>query len=303
MPAEEQVNHEQYLDSTSKLQYPDFFPAKLRRFYTEQSESGYTVLEKTQSYLYEAGLVSPRETGLDIGCGDNADNLILAWLFGHTGRLVGLEPPLHQGSGRRWEDKFAHTQRHLDDLDIDNVEHVMGYVQEMVMLNDNEFDFAFINWVLQHVKGDIGRALSEIKRVVRPGGIITFITNAEGSAPIKHEVIRRTAEKVGSKSPGQLSAPFNGNIALAEASIQFQIVKVLHHVDRVPLYSDNLGLLSDVVDTYELSIVPALPDSPRSSRWAAAKEQVLGLVESRINSNGGVIYDPIHQVSIICRNN
>ena len=103
----------------------------------------------------------PRGTGLDFGCGDG---ILTDILLRHAGArsLVGIDiDPLEIAAARR----FPFYERLHQSSD--------GSVPEP----DASLDFALSNSVLEHVD-DLDAALSEIARVLRPGGRFLFTVPA-----------------------------------------------------------------------------------------------------------------------------
>ncbi len=67
------------------------------------------------------------------------------------------------------------------------VEAIVGDVQALPF-GDGEFDCALAGWMLYHV-ADVDRALSELARVLRPGGRLVAATNGRGHLRELHELL------------------------------------------------------------------------------------------------------------------
>ena len=109
-------------------------------------------------------LVGAREGArlLDIGCGAGDDARALARLGGGAGRVVGLD-----SSARMIE-----TARERAAEEGVAVEFVVGDLYQLDFPDDS-FDGARADRVFQHLP-DRPKALAELVRVVRPGGLVTI---------------------------------------------------------------------------------------------------------------------------------
>jgi arsenite methyltransferase len=109
-----------------------------------------------------AGLVAG-ERVIDLGCGGGIDTLLAARLVSPGGRAIGLDTlpeMLEQAEANAREGAFA------------NVEWLRGEL-ESIPLSDASVDVAISNGVL-NLSPRKGRAMSEIFRVLRPGGRISL---------------------------------------------------------------------------------------------------------------------------------
>ncbi|MBM4201856.1 MAG: class I SAM-dependent methyltransferase [Gammaproteobacteria bacterium] len=105
---------------------------------------------------------APLANALDLGCGDGAN---LGWLGARVGRLYASDynpdrlSRLPSNTGAR---AFL-----ADVLDFP--------------VADDSFDLVFFNHVLEHVPDDLA-ALAEVRRVLRPGGLLILGVPNEGAA-------------------------------------------------------------------------------------------------------------------------
>jgi arsenite methyltransferase len=109
-----------------------------------------------------AGLVAG-ETVLDLGCGAGIDTLLAARLVAPGGSAIGLDT---------LPEMLALGEANANDGAITNVEWLRGEL-ESIPLPDASVDVAISNGVL-NLSPRKGRAMSEIFRVVRPGGRISL---------------------------------------------------------------------------------------------------------------------------------
>jgi arsenite methyltransferase len=103
------------------------------------------------------------ETVVDLGCGAGIDTLLAAQLVGQGGSAIGLDT---------LPEMLAEAETNARRGGIANVEWVRGEI-EAIPLPDASVDVAISNGVL-NLSPRKGRALSEIFRVLRPGGRISL---------------------------------------------------------------------------------------------------------------------------------
>jgi len=109
-----------------------------------------------------AGLV-PGESVIDLGCGAGIDTLLAARLVSPGGRVIGLDT---------LPEMLAQGAANARDGAVTNVEWLRGEL-ESIPLSDASVDVAISNGVL-NLSPRKGRAMSEIFRVLRPGGRISL---------------------------------------------------------------------------------------------------------------------------------
>jgi SAM-dependent methyltransferase len=122
--------------------------------------------------------VLPGEHVVDVGSGAGMDSLLAAQSAGPEGRVVGVEmtPEMltrAQGAARR--------------LGLSNVEFRSGVAEELP-IDDGWADVVIANGVLNLV-ADKQRAFTEIRRVLRAGGVLQFADIATGR-PVPEEALK-----------------------------------------------------------------------------------------------------------------
>ncbi len=112
------------------------------------------------SAAYLTPLLHPGQTLLDVGSGPGTITADLADIVA-PGRVTALEATA---------EALALTRNGVTERWGDNVDFVLGDVQEMHFA-DHSFDVVHAHQVLQHVADPVA-ALSEMRRVCRPGGLV-----------------------------------------------------------------------------------------------------------------------------------
>ena len=111
--------------------------------------------------LHEQQRNVTRKTLLDVGCGGG----ILAEAFAELGfSVTGIDPSASS---------VATAQRHADARGVSILYHVGA--GEQLPFADNSFDYVSCCDVLEHVQ-DVDAVLSEIRRVLKPGGLFFYDT-------------------------------------------------------------------------------------------------------------------------------
>jgi ubiquinone/menaquinone biosynthesis C-methylase UbiE len=135
---------------------------------------------------------------LDVGCGPGSITVDFARYI-PDGAITGIEveaSPLEEGR------KLADTEG------IKNVQFEVGDAQNLAY-EDNTFDLVHSHQVLQHLPDPV-KALSEMRRVVKPGGIVAARTSSissiypesEGLKMFENILLRVSRDKGGNPHPG-----------------------------------------------------------------------------------------------------
>ncbi|HWK90171.1 MAG TPA: class I SAM-dependent methyltransferase [Longimicrobium sp.] len=127
--------------------------------YISEYPRGRFILETLRRYAPELTPAGARV--LDVGCGDAG--VLIA--FAEAGaRCAGMEP-----DARSLERGRVRAQEHGVEVDLRQ-----GFAEQLPF-GDAEFDLVVLDNVLEHVR-DRERTLAEIRRVVRPGGLLYLVT-------------------------------------------------------------------------------------------------------------------------------
>lgn len=111
-------------------------------------------------------------TVLDLGCGTGRDCYLLSRLVGESGHVIGVDMTKEQLDIAK-----THCDWHADRYGYDksNVEFKQGYMEDLASagIADNSIDLVVSNCVI-NLSPDKEQVLSEILRVLKPGGEIYF---------------------------------------------------------------------------------------------------------------------------------
>ncbi|MCJ1681370.1 methyltransferase domain-containing protein [Streptomyces sp. APSN-46.1] len=113
------------------------------------------------SAAYLTGELRPGMSVLDVGCGPGTITADLAALVAPGGRVTAVDAA---------PDVIAQARAHAAERGAGNVEFAVADVHALDFPDDS-FDVVHAHQVLQHV-GDPVRALREMRRVCRPGGVV-----------------------------------------------------------------------------------------------------------------------------------
>jgi SAM-dependent methyltransferase len=105
----------------------------------------------------------------------------------------GMERILEIGCGSGWNmSRFAQYGRRVTGIDVVPERVALAASHGPALLGSGldlpfaagAFDMVYIQHVLHHI-GDVGRALAEVRRVLRPGGLLFLVETVEDSAVIR----------------------------------------------------------------------------------------------------------------------
>ena len=116
--------------------------------------------------------IHPGDVALDLGCGPGTDLCELAEAVGPTGRVIGLE-----NNPARIAQARVHTSHYAERVEI-----VQADIHKLEF-EAGTIDCVHTDRVLQHVARP-GEVLTEIRRVLRPGGRVVLAEPASRSAGV-----------------------------------------------------------------------------------------------------------------------
>ena len=163
------------------------------------TQNSWKAVQAARDQMLELLDVRPGQSVLDVGCGLGDDVTVLAELVGDDGRVTGLDINA---------DIVAEARRRMADLGI-KAEFVGGDAYELPF-SDNSFDRCQSERVFAHLT-DPERALEEIKRVLKPGGLVAFhdpdwhtITSVSGARDVWTTMAQANANKRASRIGSEL---------------------------------------------------------------------------------------------------
>lgn len=201
----------------------------------------------------------PAEALLDVGCGDGA---YLAGLraSGHEGRLVGvdIEPELIDAARGRASAVYERGAAGRHERDPGRSVEFMTADAAYLPFPDASFDAVTARYVIDHL-ADPAAAIAEARRVIRPGGRLVRIANAEGHLAEFWSLVPSLPPAAGAP----LETPF-----VELASLQFDAVSV-SYLSRVVVLPDAAVAVS-LLDTHRVAL-SAVADA----EWAAARSGLI----------------------------
>lgn len=131
-------------------------------------------VEERKWRFYRYGYVTGRI--LDLGCGGGLDLLALHGITGGRAELYGVD----------MTDKALElAERRMSNLGVEGIRFLKGDITSLPF-EDGFFDMVTVAWVLHHVlEEELDLILTEIKRVLRPGGAFLMLEPCE--APLTEE--------------------------------------------------------------------------------------------------------------------
>lgn len=122
--------------------------------------------------------MQPGEQVVDVGAGAGFDSFVAARQVGDTGAVVGVDMTAEM---------LAKARANADSLGLTTVEFRHGLAEELP-IDDGWADVAISNGVF-NLCPDKGAVLSEVQRILRPGGWLQFADIANGT-PVPPEALR-----------------------------------------------------------------------------------------------------------------
>ncbi|MBM7692647.1 demethylmenaquinone methyltransferase/2-methoxy-6-polyprenyl-1,4-benzoquinol methylase [Peribacillus deserti] len=117
--------------------------------------------------------VQPGSSALDLCCGTADWTIALAWAAGPKGRVIGLDFS---------KNMLKVGREKVQSLKLNQVELIHGNAMELPF-EDNSFDYVTIGFGLRNVP-DYLKVLSEMNRVLRPGGMAVCLETSQPTMPV-----------------------------------------------------------------------------------------------------------------------
>lgn len=241
---------------------------KIRREILEHTEDGRHIYDETFLALELKGT----ETILDAGCYDADDELYLVSELGHRGRLIAMDVPMDPPVPLAEDPRFnIFTLPYIEEHNIKNIDIVYGRLQQIPLANES-VDIAMSLWSLIHVpENEIDLALSQLYRVLKPGGVLVIGTNGIGHKQRHHQVLSEMAQLLKARSPGAFSDRFKyeavPEIVARHHGFVPEDSRQIYQDTRLPITEELLPAYEYSIGTYQSSFDPV----PTAREWERAK--------------------------------
>lgn len=105
---------------------------------------------------------------LDAGCGDGFISIAASKIVKGSGKVYALDA---------YEPSLDALKREIEELELRNIEVILADMTLDIPLNDNIIDMCVMANVIHGfaIEGTLGPVLSEIKRVLKPGGTFAVV--------------------------------------------------------------------------------------------------------------------------------
>lgn len=143
--------------------------AYVHGYHPRENERLHDQAEMLVDLLHRDTVYAPGSTVLEAGCGVGAQTLTLAQRSPDA-RFMSVDISA---------ESIAEAMRRAEEAGIGNVEFRQGDIFALPFA-DESFDHVFVCFVLEHLSQPIA-ALTELKRLLKPGGTITVIEGDHGS--------------------------------------------------------------------------------------------------------------------------
>lgn len=130
------------------------------------------------AHPFELRALQPGERVVDVGAGAGFDSFIASMQVAPDGAVIGVDMT---------DEMLAKARRTAEELGDDRVEFRKGLAEELPV-DDGWADVVISNGVI-NLCADKPRVLEEIRRVLRPGGVLQFADIANGR-PVPEEARR-----------------------------------------------------------------------------------------------------------------
>ncbi len=204
---------------------------------------------------------------LDVGCGSGALLIGLAKRF-PTAHLVGLDiaPGVYAHAAVTAE------QQHLA------IQFTTGNVQDLPFKSQS-FDHVTAIHMIYHVP-DVQRGLSEIARVLKPGGMVLLTVNSQDSMPRMRMLKREAAQLMGIPLYSQADDRFNTELGKAQLQQHFADVRLKTFPSTIRLRDPEPYV------RYFDSTRPFWQPTPSDHIWDQALAMIQEQVRTQIEQTG-----------------
>jgi SAM-dependent methyltransferase len=209
---------------------------------------------------------------LDVGSGAGHDVFELARLVGPAGKVIGVD---------RSADMVAEASRRVAEVGVSGVEFRVGDAEQLP-LDDNTVDGVRSDRVFQYV-ADPRRAVGELMRVTRPGGLVVVADTDWGASVFDCDDLELTARIDDAWTATRPSGRIGRRLFGLFVRAGFGQVRVFPHNVAVTDISDYEGSTS-VASMYRDQVIPGLASqaveagsvtAEEASRWVALQNEAV----------------------------
>ncbi len=233
------------------------------------------------------------ETILDHGCG-NGGTLLSLREHGHRGPLIGVDIS---------DEALTTAETASHSTGLKPVDFMVGDAHSLGV-KDSSVDVSIAMFMLYHC--DYLRAIQEIMRVTKPGGIIAIGTSGPFNKFYHRSIEALVAEKLGYRPSPIFAAPFNSTVAAQVVPQFFSEWSKVEHRARIEL--TNVPKNQEARTAFRLSLLamkssmsPIPPNdriTPTYTDWDAALDEVWAELDSSVP----VRYEYVERDYYFCRN-
>lgn len=170
---------------------------------------------------------------------------------------------------------------------------------ENIPLPDETVDTLIASFVLHHAS-DPPAVISEMHRVVKPGGQLLVSANSEGQKIMHSLVLRKIGEYLGIEPPRRFALNFSTEIALYALRRHFDDIQVTEQ--RTKMKFDDLEYVDfdRSLQTYKSEFEPS--EVVQGSRvWSNIQDSVIRPFFTEIAQTEGYFFDNIDRAFYVCR--
>jgi SAM-dependent methyltransferase len=219
--------------------------------------------------IEEAG-IGPGHTVLDVGGGSGEPSFTIASVVGELGSVVYTDPAAGMVKAARAEAE----RRGLNDIRFQQC------AAEKLPFADNSFDVV-VSRLSAMFFADVSAALGETLRVVRPGGVVSFLVWAEREGNPFFKLVTEILDRFVPAEPEEEDAPAafrfaaNGKLAglLKGAGATSVTEREFPFLIEAPITVDQFWQLrTEMSDTFRKKLARLVPDQVAAIRYTVQKK-------------------------------
>lgn len=228
------------------------------------------------------------ESVLDVGCADGKDLYRLGTEFGHRGLLIGADLFVISDDYPFYEPD--------EQLGSNKVRYICASAEDLPMPDDS-MDVIMSLFVLYHVN-DPQKALTEMSRVLKPGGQAVIATSGKGNKIRHRKFETQITEQMGLEPIPVFSSKFDADTALEELPKHFTNIKPFYYKEPRRFTLKDYQIYIDSINTMKDSFDP-IPDS---RTWRRTVAEIVEPIVRKEIAETGAFEDTIDRCYFICDN-